>query len=298
MSTATAPAPRHAAGIAYMLAGAFSLACSDALAKWLGTHYPPMQLLLLRAALATPALLALVALTLGPAALRTANLGIHTLRGLINVVCAICFYWSMTLLPLAHTTALTFCAPLFIALISALVLKERLGLGAWLAIGAGFFGVVLIAASHGGGAQATHQPLWAMALPVITALGYAIMMLSARRIRPGEHMLTTMTYIVLGQLVFAAPIALLGGFWVPLSPAHAPQLAALALCATLGLGFITQAFRLAPAAVVVPFDYSLLLWSTLLGWLIWREQPAWGFYLGAALIVAAGLYTALRHARR
>lgn len=189
MSTATAPAPRHAAGIAYMLAGAFSLACSDALAKWLGAHYPPMQLLLLRAALATPALLALVALTLGPAALRTANLGIHTLRGLINVVCAICFYWSMTLLPLAHTTALTFCAPLFIALISALVLKERLGLGAWLAIGAGFFGVVLIAASHGGGAQATHQPLWAMALPVVTALGYAIMMLSARRIRPGEHML-------------------------------------------------------------------------------------------------------------
>lgn len=71
----------------------------------------------------------------------------------------------------------------------------------------------------------------------------------------------------------------------------------MALFSTLGLTLITQAFRIAPASVVAPFDYTGLIWATVLGWVFWREAPDALAYLGAAFIAGSGIYIALREAR-
>src|SRR3546814_1125755 len=96
------------------------------------------------------------------------------------------------------------------------------------------------------------------------------MMLTARAIGQAERMLTTMFYIVAGQLVCSA--VAVPAFWTPLQGADLPYFAGIALFSTLGLTFITQGFRIGPASVVAPFDYSSLLWASLLGWLVWRSE--------------------------
>ncbi len=272
-------------GIFLVLAGVALLASSDAFAKALGAHYPAVQLLFVRGAIALPIMLAVLLLVLGPRGLRTGTPGLHLLRGVISIATACCFYYALTLMPLAETTVLAFCAPLFVTAISAFVLKDVVSPRSWLAVGLGFLGVLIIVRPDGGTWQ------WAVLLPVASALGYAVLMLSARRIGRDEHMLTTLFYIVLGQLVVAAiPVV---GFWRPLDAAHLPGLLGIAVCSTLGLGLITQAFRATAAAVIAPFEDTAIVWATAFGWLFWHEVPGFWFYTGTALVIASGVYGAL-----
>lgn len=275
-------------GISCITAGIFCLTISDSLAKWLGDTYTPIQLLFLRGLLATPVLIVLIVTLSGRTALRTRHLSIHALRGLLNVVTASCFYLSLTMLPLAEAIAIVLSAPLLVTIISMAFLGEKVSRGTGTAVLAGFAGVVLIVR------PSPQHMQWAALLPLITALGYAVMMVSARRINARESMLTTMLYIALGQVVFAGlPLA---WFWEPVQTKHFVGFMALAIFSTLGLGLITQAFRVAPASIVAPFEYSGLIWATLLGWLIWREAPSLWFYAGAFLIAAGGVYIAFLEA--
>jgi len=277
-------------GIASIIAGMFCLTISDGLAKWLGATYSPVQLLFLRGLLAAPILIVLIAILSGRAALRTEHLGIHLFRGLINVVSASCFYLGLTMLPLAEATAIAFSAPFFVTIISVIFLHEKVSLGGWLALLAGFAGVVLIARPNPQNMQ------WAVVLPLITALGYAVMMVSARKLNVRESMLTTTLYIALGQAFFAGlPQAWV---WTPVQSGHMAGFLGLAIFSTLGLGLITQAFRVAPASIVAPFDYTGLIWATLFGWAIWHEMPSLGFYAGALLIVISGVYIAVFEASK
>lgn len=281
----TSSSSRITLGIACIMGGIFCLTISDTLAKWLGQTYSPLQTLFLRGLLATPVLLLLILFVSGRQALRTDHLGIHLFRGGLNILTAFCFYLSLTLLPQAEATAIAFSAPLFVTVISVAFLKERVPLGSWLALFVGFAGVMLVVRPSPGHMQ------WAALLPLATALGYAIMMVSARRITAQESMLTTMFYIALGQAVCAAPLT--GWVWEPVQSEHMLGFIGIALFSTLGLGLITQAFRIAPASIVAPFDYSGLIWAALFGWLVWDEIPTLWFYSGAILIAASGIYVAL-----
>ncbi len=290
MITATSPQSGIRAGIGCILAGMFSLTLSDGLAKWLGASYPPIQILFLRALIALPLVTALVLFLGGHRALRTRHLGVHLLRGALNVAAAFCFYLGLTMLPLAENTAVAFCAPLFVTAISVVFLGEKVSKGGWMAISAGLAGVMVIVRPSPGNIQ------WAALLPLATALGYAIMMVSAKRIGARESMITTMFYIVFGQLVFASlPLAFV---WKPIDWAHLPGFIGIALCSTAGLGLITQAFRIAPASAVAPFDYFGLISAGLLGWFFWNEIPDGWFYAGALMIATSGIYVALSNGRR
>ncbi len=278
------------AGIACIMGGIFCLTVSDSLAKWLAGHYSPIQLLFMRALLALPVVTALVLMHGGRRALRTNYLGTHLLRGALNVGSACCFYLGLTMLPLAETTAIAFAAPLFVTALSVIALNERVDAKAWIAVLAGFLGVLIVVRPGMSG----FQP--AALLPLVTALGYAAMMVSARRIGPEESMLTTMFYIAFGQVVVSSLAQ--PWYWQPVQWQHAHGIAGIALFSTLGLGLITQGFRIAPASVVAPFDYTGLIWAALFGWLFWRELPdAWAF-AGAGLIAGSGIYIAMRESSR
>ncbi|ALM82815.1 DMT family transporter [Bordetella sp. N] len=288
--TVSARHPSPLAGIACVIGGIFCLTVSDAQAKWLGQFYAPIQILFLRAVIALPVVLAVVVTLGGRRSLRTQFPLIHLLRGALNMVSASCFYIGLQHLPLAENTAIAFAAPLFVTTLSVLILKEKVDRARWLAVAAGFAGVLIIV--RPGSSSFDAAALW----PLVTALLYAVMMTTARAIGGGESMLTTMFYIVAAQCVWTSLVAPF--FWIAPSWEHAPYFAGVALCSTLGLTLITQGFRIGPASVVAPFDYTGLIWATLLGWMIWDEQPQAIAYLGALIIAGSGIYIALRESRR
>ncbi|WP_108258536.1 DMT family transporter [Mangrovicoccus ximenensis] len=290
MRTETGTAPRHGtAGMLLMCAGVACLSINDAIAKLLAESYHPMQILFLRNLMALPVALAVAVRMGGPGALRSARPAAHLLRGVLWIGAAFLFFSSLRLMPLAEATALVFVAPLFITAISALFLGEQVGWRRWLAVLAGFLGV-LVAIRPGAETFSA-----ASLLPVATALLYALLMVSARWVDRGESVWTLLLYLTgAGALISALAVPF---FWVPLRAGDLWLCAAISVFGTAGMTMITQAFRLAPAVVVAPLDYTALVWATLLGWAVWREIPEPAVFLGAAVIIASGGFTIWREHR-
>ncbi|MEM5584304.1 DMT family transporter [Roseibium sp. AS2] len=273
-------------GIVMMTAGVACLCINDAIGKALTEGYPPVQILFLRNVIALPVAV-LVALTMGgPAALRSVRPAAHLLRGLLWLLAATMFFTSFLYLGLAEATALIFAMPVFVTAISALVLHEPVGWRRWSAVLVGFAGVLIVVRPGSGTFQT------ASLLPVATAFVYALLMLSARWVDPRESVWTLMVYLVgAGALLSALAMPF---FWVQLRPGDIWLFLGIALFGTTGITLMTQAFRLAPAVVVAPFDYTALLWATLLGYLLWAEIPDLATYIGAAVIIASGIYIVYR----
>jgi len=271
-------------------AGVAFLVANDAVAKVLTDRYPPIQIVFLRNLIAVPIIAALIFGLLGPQALRSNHIHLHALRGLLMVIGAWLYFTGLIYLPLAEATALVFSAPIFITALSVPLLGERVGWKRWSAVLLGFVGVLVIVQPGG----ATFQ--LASMLPVGTALCYAIFMITARWIERGERLWTMMLFAMLFPMLYAAPMAL--AFWQPVQPADIGLFLAIACFGSLGLALIGQAFRLAPAAVVAPFDYTALIWATGLGWLIWNDIPGVTTIAGAAIIVLSGVVILLRENRK
>lgn len=290
LSTITARVAReNRQAVAVMCIGILCLGINDALAKWLTNFYPPIQIIFVRNLLAMPMITAIVLYTGGSRALRTQHLGIHALRGLLMVGGAYSFFRGLQVLPLAEATSLIFAAPIFITALSVPLLRESVGWRRWAAVIVGFLGVLIIVRPG----AAAFQP--AMLFVVGTAMFYALGMISARWIGRGEDVWTMMFYIVLFPLLFSG--LMVPFVWEPLDIAHLALFLGLAVFGTLGMTLITQAFRLAPAAIVAPFEYTALIWATVLGWLVWGDIPGLWIYVGAAVIIASGIYIVVRETR-
>lgn len=269
--------------------GVFCLVVNDAMAKWLTAHYSPLQLVFVRNLLALPMIAAIVLVSGGPRALRSRHLRVHALRGLLAVGAAAAFFTGLRILPLAEATALVFAAPIFITALSVPLLGERVGWRRWMAVIVGFAGVLVIVRPG----AVTFQP--ASLFVVATALLYALFMISARWIDRSEKFWTMMFYVVLFPTVFSGLLVVTRFETVPM--AHLPLFFGMAVFGTLGVTLIGHAFRLAPAAIVAPFDYTALIWASLLGWLVWGEIPALWTYAGAAIIILSGIYIVIRETR-
>lgn len=287
MQSATAgTASKATTGILLMSIGVASLCVNDAIAKTLTEGYSPIQILFLRNIIALPFAM-LIALKMGGrSALVTHRLVAHLLRGVLWLIAATLFFTSFLYLGLAEATALIFVMPVFVTAISALVLREPTGWRRWSAVLVGFAGVLVIVRPGGDTFQA------ASLLPVATAFFYALLMLSARWVDPRESVWTMMLYLVGAGAVLSALV--MPFVWVTPRLEDALLFLGLALFGTAGITLMTQAFRFAPAAVVAPFDYTALLWATLLGYLLWTEIPDAATYLGAAIIIASGIYIVWR----
>ncbi|HEY9538375.1 MAG TPA: DMT family transporter [Kiloniellaceae bacterium] len=273
-----------------MCFGVLCLVANDGMAKWLTTHYAPLQIVFLRNLLALPMIAAIVLSIGGWAALRTHHLRIHAWRGLLLVGGAYSFFVGLKFLPLAEATSLIFAAPMFITALSVPLLREHVGWRRWGAVIVGFAGVLIIVRP---GASA-FQP--ASLYVVATAALYAFFMIAARWIDRREGFWTMMFYMVLFPLLFSG--AIVATVWQTPELRHLPLFLGMAVFGTLGMTLITQGFRLAPAAVVAPFDYTALIWASLLGWLVWGEIPGVWTYAGAAVIIASGIYIVIRETRK
>ena len=273
-----------------MLVAVLCFALLDAIAKHLAQTFAVPLLAWIRYATH----LLLMVLVLGPSRrlrlVRTARPGALVLRGLMLAGTTVCLMAAFRIMPLAETTALTFIAPLLVALAAGPLLGERVGLGRWLAVLGGFAGVVLIA--HPGGGE---MPVAGVALALVGALCYTIYQVQTRQLSPHENTLTMLFYTALcgtAALSFTLP-------WVW----GGPQPNALEMALMLGMGvlggtghlLLTRAFRFAPASTLSPFSYAQLMWSSLLGWLIFDHIPDAQSLAGIAVIALSGLALAWSH---
>jgi len=273
-------------GIASMCAGVACLSLLDACAKWLGQHYPVPQVVFFRTAVALPVIAAMAIAAAGAGSLKTRRPVFHLLRGLIATGAIYSFFFGLTLVSLAEATAIVFSAPLFVTALSVAVLGERVGPRRWGAVLAGFIGVLVVVQP---GAP-SFQP--AALIIIGTALLYASLMIMVRMTGEGESVWALTFYMTLVPLI--ASSATLPAFWRTPELAHLPAIFGVGLAGAAAFTLINQAFRLAPASVVAPFDYTGLVWAVLLGWVVWRDVPGPWVIVGAAIIVASGLYVIWR----
>ena len=281
---------RPALGILLMLIGIAGFAVMDATIKWMTADFPVIQVAALRSWFGLP-LLCLVALRGGGLrALRTSRPRVHVARYLLVLGLTLTFFWALSQMKLVDAIAISFAAPIFITALSMPLLGEPVGLHRWLAVGVGFVGVLVILRP---GAGVFH---WASIVVLGSVLFYALLMITTRALKSSESTASLMLYPQLGMSLTGLLIAPF--FWLTPSLADLGLFALAGLFGSVGVMCITQAFRLAPAAVITPFEYSALLWATLLGFLLWGDLPDSITLAGAAIVICSGLYIIYRETIR
>jgi drug/metabolite transporter (DMT)-like permease len=284
----SAVAQNRLLGIAFRIGAASCFAIMAAMIKLgdqAGIALP--ELAFYRFAFGLPPLLIWIALTRNFGAWRTQRPLALLGRGVLGLTAMLTAFTAVTLLPLAESATIGFVAPLFSVLLSALLLGEKVGRHRWSAVAIGFLGV-LIVMQPGGGAL----PRLGLAVALLSALGVAAVTITIRTIGRTEGAPTIVLWFTLFSMAATGLLVPIYGQW---HDAHDwAILLALGLSGGIGQLFMTSALRYAPVSVVVPFDYTQLLWAVLLGWWLWGTHPPATTWAGAAIIVVSGLYTIYR----
>jgi drug/metabolite transporter (DMT)-like permease len=271
--------------------GTFTLAA--AAVKGLGGEIPLAQIILFRNLFALPLLLVMLMRAGGFALLRTRAPLRHlerTVWGLIGMAGAFSGYAH---LPLATATVLGFTMPLFLTALSVLLLKERVGWRRWTAVMVGFAGVLLVARPGEGG---TALPVWPVLAVLAGALGWALAMMSIRRMgEAGENGVTIVIWFAAGSAVIAGLATI--PVWVDPTPRQWALLLAIGGISAVAQLLMTEAYRRGETTLLAPFEYAALIWTTALGGLIWGEWPGALDLLGFAVLVGAGLFIWWRETR-
>jgi len=276
-----------AAGCFSIMAAVLKLASLDGVVA--------LEMLFYRAFFGLPVVLAWV-LTQpsGLAGLTTRRPLAHVGRSALGIVSILCVFQTLTLLPLADATTLSFTAPIFATLLSFLILKEAVGPRRWTAVAVGFIGVIIVM-RPGAGDHAV--PLEGMAFGLIAALLTAGVTITLRQLRDTEHVAAIVFWFFVACSVVGAILLPFVGHW------HSPLTFALLIGSGIAGGlaqlFMTASLQKAPVAVVAPFDYLQIVGAIVFGWWLMSTTPTLTTLAGAALIASSGLYTAWReHIRR
>lgn len=279
----TAAARRHQplVGIGWMLLGTLVGSGIDACVKALQGGFGTPQIVLLRLLCAIPFVFLFARLTGGLGGVRPKRWGWHAFRACCASGATFGFFWALGELPLVLIVTISFAAPLLVAALSRPFLGERVGPVRWLGIVIGFGGVLVTAQP---GATGWHP---AMLVVLGSTLCWSLLVMSARRIGSDEPagamvLLTMPLSIVIGG-------ALSVGDWVTPSPLDWALFAALGLFGAAVHYCAVFAYRASRAATVAPMEYTALIWSAAIGYLLFGEMPGMSTLVGAPLIIAGGL---------
>jgi drug/metabolite transporter (DMT)-like permease len=283
--------PRPLAGIALRLLTALRRAVMFALVKLASTRGVNLvETLFYRQIGSAVCAVGLVAAGAGFASLRTKRVGAHVGRMALGMTAMALNFVAMIMLPLAEATAIGFTVPLFSTILAALLLGEATGRWRWGAVAAGFLGVLLIVRPGSG-----HVELAGAGVAIVAALLTAAVTVVIRRLGATERASTTVFWFAFSSLPPLGVLMLL--FAKTHDPATWAVLAGLAAAGGLAQLTLTQSLRLAPVALVMPMDYTSLLWATLLGAWLFGQLPATWTWLGAPIIIASGLVIVWREHR-
>lgn len=277
-------------GIILMCICVFVFTISSTMVKALGPGYPVSQVVFFRCLLAFLPLYIAIRRGGGWQILRTNRPWAHTFRVVIGGFTLFTGFYALTLMPLADYYAFTYAAPLFATLLSIPILGEHVGIRRWTAVLVGFIGVLIMLR------PGTHAIDLATIVAITAAFTYALAIIAVRNLARTESSASTVFYFTLAGLILSA--AVLPFEW------RTPTLREWALLVGIGLmsGFgqilMTDAYRLAPPAVIAPFDYTSMVWALMLGYVLFGDFPDWPTLLGAAVVIASGVYIIYRETVR
>ena len=299
-SAPTSPAspPQHRPLLALLirLGAIAAISTMTALVKLASAHGVHLaEIMFWRQGLTIPIILAWVMATGSLAQLKTNRPKTHAVRGIYGMIGMVLNFSAFIMLPLAEATTFGFTAPIFAVILSVILLKEKVGIYRSAAVALGFIGVIVIAQPGSGHIQ----PLGA-AVALGAAFMIALISIQVADLNRTEKPLT----IVFWFAAFSTPVAAL--FLPFVGKAHDGTtwalLAGIGVVGTVAQLLLTAALRYGAVASVIVMDYSSLIWATLYGWLIWDQLPPTATWLGAPMIIAAGLVIAWRehhlHRRR
>jgi drug/metabolite transporter (DMT)-like permease len=272
------------AGIGLMLLAIFMFSFGDALGKFMVATYSVGQLLWLRACAALIVLAPMIWRHRGDFA-RLERPWLQLLRVTLSTLEVAAFFLATVYLPLADVITYYLACPIFVTALSAIVLRERVGWRRWSAVVVGFCGVLI----------ALHPSSQTVSWPALIALGgstsFALLMLITRSLRATPDIVLASSQFC-GTFLLGALLSPFG--WVT------PGLGSLGLFATAGcisvaaLLCVNRSLKLAPASAVVPYQYSMIVWATIFGIVVFGDVPSLATIVGAAIIIGAGLYIFLR----
>ena len=261
----------------------------DAQLKLLAAHYPPLQVAFLRGVLSLPFVIVPVILRGRLERLKPVNVPLHLVRGVMSVVMLTSFVYAVRETSITATYSIFMCAPLVIAALSVPMLGEKVARAQWVAIGVGLAGVLLML-RPGGSRWSTMGGVAA----VIAVAMYALSVITLRRLAQTDTTESMVFSFALLLSVGAGLLAIPG--WEPLRASDWPMLFGVGLTGAMAQGFITNAFRHAPAAVIAPFEYTALIWGAALDLAIWHVLPSGVTLAGGSVVIGAGLYLIHREA--
>jgi drug/metabolite transporter (DMT)-like permease len=274
-------------GIMMMLIACLVFSLMDAVMKRLAADFPAIQVTALRAMCSLPLIIAYISWRGAWASILQVRWPLHVLRVVLGVLMLTLFAFALKHLPLTEAYTLFYISPLAIAALSIPFLGEKVAKASWIAIIVGMIGVLVVLKPSGRGMVS----LSGFAI-LAAALCYAISAITVRILSRTDSTESMVFWVMFGVAVVAGMMSASG--WLPILPHHYWLLVALAITGFVGQLTITEAFKLAPSATVTPFEYSALVWSLGLDLIIWNTLPGTRVFVGAAIIVASGVYLA-RH---
>lgn len=274
---------RTALGALLTMFAMLCFASMDAISKWLVADYAVTEMMWIRSALFFLFAWFVVRKQGLRAALRSARPGLQILRSLVAIVEGAAFVLAFRYLPLADTHAVGATSPLLVIALGVLFLGERAGLARWVAVAAGFVGVMLIVRP---GFRTIDWPLF---IPLGGALLWATYQLLTRLCARFDTPDTSLVWAALVAFVatcFVGPLE-----WTWPTPAAWALMVVISMIGAAAHYALIKALDYAEAGAVQPYAYTLLVWATLLGWLVFGDIPDNWTILGAAIVVGSGLYT-------
>jgi len=268
-----------------MALGMFLFSAVDTGAKFLTDGLHPFQIVWTRQLGLLAGAILLIALK-GAAILKTAHPKLQVLRGTVAAGSASLFIFAVSYVPLADAVAISFVAPFFVTLMGALILREPVGIRRWTAVLLGFIGTLIVLRP---GMGVVHP---AAGLIVLAALFFAIRQIVSRALSDTDKTGTTVVYTALvGSFILTLPLPFV---WQWPNSQEIVVLVGIAVVAAVAEVCVIKALELAMAVVIAPVHYTLMIWGTFYGFLVFGQLPDFWTWTGAAIIMAGGVYTLRR----
>ncbi|GAC1340147.1 MAG: DMT family transporter [Acetobacteraceae bacterium] len=275
-----------------VLAASASFTLAAALVKAVAGTIPTIEIILFRSGVALICMLPLIRRGGGISVLHTRQPWGHALRTLAGFAGMFGSFYGYGHLPIATVTALGFAMPIFLSLLSIPMLGERVGPGRAMSVAAGLAGVLIVVRPWRGSGD---LPLGPALVVVGGVVAWALAMVSIRRMgQAGERNITIVTWFAIATSLFSLACSI--PVWVWPDPTTLAALVGIGVISGVSQLLMTEGYRSGDATMLAPFEYGAILYTVLLGWLIWAEVPGQWEFAGIVVLVVSGLATWWREA--
>ena len=280
--------PESVKGMGYMLASATTISGMNGVVQGLSHSMHVFEIAFFRQFFGL-VFMAAVFLRAGLRPFYTRRFGLHAVRAVLNVIALLLFFYGLSLEPLAKIVSLSMTAPLFATVCAVIFLREKMTIHRWIALAGGFVGALIIlqpgaqVVSAGALAVLLSNAVWAVALVVIKVLART------------DSSVTATLYATLLQTPVSFAFALY--VWQTPTMAQLGWLVAIGIGGSVAQICLAESFRHADATLVLPIDFTKLIWASLIGYFFFAQVPEIRIWVGAAIVCAAVFYNAYRERR-